>query len=224
MTIIVLISIRFHWKEKVILILLLVMSVSAPIFYFDKIMKQRDIYLRKNGSAYEPFTRGHAFWHSVYIGFGFLSNEYGIKYKDEIGIEKVRSISPKTRYLSQDYEMIIRGEVFNLIKNHPLFVTQTIFAKLGVIIFYFLIFCNAGLIAVVLHRKTWQLEIAFISALMFNALFGILVIPDYRYLMGFIGFTTLYGIVSIDDAIEHRTRKEVVTMTHHGGEKSRCVA
>lgn len=224
MTIMLCISIQIHWRQKFILILLLMVSVSAPMIYFDNIMKQRDVYLTQNGSIYDPFTRGHAFWHSVYIGFGFLSNEYGITYKDEIGIEKVRSISPKTRYLSQEYEVIIRDEVFSLMKKHPLFATQTIFAKLGVIIFYFLIFGNVGLIAVTLHRKTWQLEIAFFSAMMFNSLFGILVIPDYRYLMGFIAFATLYGIIGIDDAIEHSTWKKIIRMMHRGGEKSRCVA
>jgi MFS family permease len=223
MTIIFLISIQIQWKQKFILILLLMISVSAPMIYFDKIMKQRDVYLTKNDSTYEPFTRGHPFWHSVYIGFGFLSNEYGIKYKDEIAIEKVHSISPKTLYLSQEYEVILRDEVFNLIKKHPLFVTQTIFAKLGVNIFYFLIFSNVGLIAVVLHRKTWQLEIAFFSAMLFNSFFSIIAIPDYRYLMGFIAFATLYGIISIDDAIEHVAWKKIITIMHRGREKSRCV-
>jgi hypothetical protein len=216
MTIILLTSIQIHWKQKSILILLLVVSVSAPMIYFDNIMKQRDIYLAKNNAIYEPFTRGHVFWHSFYIGFGFLSNEYGIKYKDETGIEKVRSISPRTRYPSQAYEAIVRGEVFRLIKKHPLFVTQTIFAKLGIIMFYFLISSNVGLLAVALHRKTWQLETAFFSGMMFNSLFGIIVVPDYRYLMGFIAFATLYGIISIDDAVEHRAWKNILTIMHHG--------
>jgi hypothetical protein len=193
------------------------------MIYFDNMMKKRDLYLTKKGSIYEPFTRGHAFWHSAYIGFGFLSNEYGIKYKDESGIEKVRSISPKTRYLSQEYEGIARAEVFRLIKKHPLFVTQTIFAKLGVILFYFLIFSNLGLVAVALHRKTWQLEVAFFGAMVFNALFGIIAVPDYRYLMGFIAFATLYGIVSLDDAIEHLGWKKMIAMMHRGKGKSTCV-
>jgi len=223
MAIILLFSNQIHWKKKIILILLLIISVSTPIIYFDKIMKQRDIYLAKNNSNYEPFTRGHVFWHSVYIGFGFLSNEYGIKYKDEIAIEKVRSISPKTSYLSQGYEAVLRKEVLSLIKKHPLFATQTIFAKLGVIILYFLIFSNVGVIAVVLHRKNWQLEIAFFSAMMFNSFFGIIAIPDYRYLMGFLAFATLYGVISIDDAIEHVAWKKIITIMHHGREKSRCV-
>jgi MFS family permease len=222
MTIILLISIQFHWKEKLIFFLLLMISVSAPMVYFDKIMKQRDVYLTKSNSIYEPPKRGHVFWHSVYIGFGFLSNEYEIRYKDEIAIEKVRSISPKTRYLSHEYEAVLRNEVFDLIKKHPLFVTQTIFSKLGVIGFYFLMFSNLGLIVTVLHRKSWRLEIAFFSAMMFNSFFGIIAIPDYRYLMGFLAFATLYGIISIDDAIEHNAWKKITTMMYRGREKSRC--
>ena len=171
--------------------------------YFNQLLNQKDNYLRRNNPAYERVLREHPFWHSVYIGFGFLNNDYGIKYKDEVAIEKVRSISPKTTYLSEEYEAILKEQVLKLIKTKPLFVLRTIFAKFGVISLYLLIFANVGLIAVYFHRKCWPLETAFWGAMIFNSLFGVLVIPDERYLTGFITFATLYGIISIEEAIEH---------------------
>ena len=129
-------------------------------------------------------------------------------------MEKVRSIAPKTTYLSQDYEDILRHEVFKLIQAHPLFTVQTMFAKLGVILFYLLLFGNVGLIAVALRKAEWPLQIAFGSAMIFNSLFGILATPDYRYLAGFISFATLWGIITFDEAIGHDSWNRIFVPLH----------
>jgi hypothetical protein len=220
MTIILLFYLQISWKQKIVLIMLVVISVLTPIIYFDKLLDRRDAYLTNYNSGYERVLRRHVLWHSIYIGFGFLNNEYGIRNKDEVAIGKVRSISPKALYLSEEYETILRKEIFKLIRNHPLFAAQTVFAKFGAITLYLFIFSNVGLIAVILHRKSWQLETAFWSAMVFNSLFGIFTIPDYRYLMGLIAFATLYGIMSIDETIEHVTWEQVAALLRRGGEKS----
>jgi len=223
MAIILLCYLQISRKQKIGLVILVAVTVLAPMVYFDHVLSQRDAYLRKNNPTYERVPTRHVLWHSIYIGFGFLNNEYGIRCKDEIVIERVRLISPETIYLSKKYETILKKEVFSFITRHPLFVARTIFAKFGVICLSILIFANVGLIAVALHRKCWQVEIAFWSAIIFNSLFGVLVIPEERYLTGLITFATLYGIFSINETMECVTWGQIITLLHWNRGRSRCV-
>jgi hypothetical protein len=214
---------QIQWKQKLFLFLVITIGFLTPVICFDRLLNQRDNYLKNNYPNYEQVLRQHPFWHSVYIGLGFLENEYGIKYRDEVAAEKVRAISPSTPYLSKEYERILRNEVFKLIIRHPLFFAITVFAKLGVIIFYLLISANVGLITVPFYLKRWPLEFSFWSAMAFNALFGILVVPDYRYLMGFIAMGCLYGIMGIHQIMEHGSIWNFVRRLRQGGKISSCV-
>jgi hypothetical protein len=45
--------------------------------------------------------------------------------------------------------------------------------------------------------------------LIFSSLFGIVAIPQVQYLLGFMAFATLYGIVSMDYALERRRSGEL---------------
>jgi hypothetical protein len=159
----------------------------------------------------------------VYIGLGFLENEYGIKYRDEVAVDKVRAISPGTVYLSKDYERILRNEVFKLIIGHPLFLAVTVSAKAGVIIFYLIISANLGLITLPFNTGRWPLKYSFWSAMAFNALFGILVVPDYRYLLGFMAIACLYGVMSIYQMMEHGNVRNFIRLLHQNGKISSCV-
>ena len=199
---VVVLYLQAHWKKKALLVLFMVVGLRIPIYYFGRLVDQRDAYLEKHQLEYKKVQAQHPFWDSVYIGFGFLNNKYGITYDDKVGFEKARSISPEVALCSQEYEVILRKEVFRLIKGDPFFAVKTLFAKMGVIIFYLLVFANIGLVAAVRYPKVWSLELAFWIAMGFNALFGILIMPRAGYLSGFGAFAMLYGIVSINQAIE----------------------
>jgi hypothetical protein len=220
MAIILVFYLQTPWKKKIMLLMFVALGVLAPSLYFHQILDRRDTYLKNLYPNYKVALKGHPFWHTTYIGFGFLDNEFGIKYKDEIAIEKVQSISPKTDYLSEEYETILKNETLNLIRTRPRFVVQTIFAKLGVIFLYLLIFANVGLIATLFYKKDWQIEMAFGSGMIFNSLFGVLAIPSSRYLMGFITLASLYGIFSIDEALSHITWKQIVALFYRKVKKS----
>ncbi|MBE0447664.1 MAG: hypothetical protein IBX64_06135 [Actinobacteria bacterium] len=200
---------RFPWRKRLVLIISLIFGILAVMLYFNILLDQREAYLVKNQPNYKQTIGKHPFWHSIYIGFGYLNNDYGLKYKDEIAIRKVRSISPSAIYFSEEYEAILKNEVINLIKGNPRFVLDTVFAKLGVIIYFLLKFANIGLLAAILYPKGWSIEVAFWNALGFNSLFGILVTPNPAYLLGFIAFATIYGIVSINHAIEHGAWRDI---------------
>lgn len=176
-------------------VLLGILLSSMP---FRIAVRERDRFLERNAPGYGTVVARHPFWHSIYIGFGYLSNEYGIRFDDAVAARKVREISPKAAYVSAEYERILRGETFHLALRHPLFVLRTIFAKAGVLFLFFLIFANLGFF----YRKRFPQdpaeEISFFASLAFSALPGILVIPQHGYLLGYIAFSALYGINGIE--------------------------
>lgn len=217
MGIVIVLYLKFSWREKIILAVALFAGLLVPVIYFGDVLKERNTYLVSHRPSYEVARQKHPLWHSVYIGFGFLNNPYGIQYQDEVAIEKVRSISPGVGYLSQEYEEILKTEVMSLIKNHPLFVVSTLFAKIGVISMYLLIFSNIGLLAAVFYPKHWSMELAFWSGMGFSSLFGILSVPSIEYLLGFISLATLYGIVSINQAIESGLWREIAHLSRRIG-------
>jgi hypothetical protein len=44
--------------------------------------------------------------------------------------------------------------------------------------------------------------VAFVAGLAFNALFGLVAVPRLSYLEGFIAFAMLYGVISLDVALQ----------------------
>jgi hypothetical protein len=188
--------------QKLLLVTCMVAGCLIPELYFHGLLARRNSLLLRDSSESMQLSGRHVFWHSVYIGFGFLSNDLVPAYRDEVGIEKVHSISPQAHYLSSEYEDVLRGEVINLIKHHKSFVVLNLAAKLGVITAVVLVSANLGLIAALKYPKPWPLELAFWAAIGFTALPGILVVPYRSYMLGSIAFGFLYGIVSIQNAID----------------------
>ena len=203
-TFIILFNERILFKRKCLLLIILIIGFLIPFLFSSSILKSRDNYLRKINPTYQLQATRHTFWHTIYCGLGFLNNKYGIEWLDEYAFNKAHSKSPQVTPYSKEYENIIKKEVLNLIKKDFFFIIETIFAKLGVILFYVLIFANFGLLARFFYPQKWYIELAFILAFGFNLLFGILAIPRPECLLGLFSFSTLYGIMSINKAIEDR--------------------
>lgn len=189
--------------RKLLLLTFMLAGCLIPELYFHGLLARRNNFFMQTSQTSVQLSGRHVFWHSVYIGFGFLSNDLVPAYRDEVGIEKVHSISPQAHYLSLEYEDVLRGEVINLIKHHKSFVVLNLAAKLGVIAAVVLVSANLGLIASLKYPKPWPLEFAFWAAIGFAALPGILVVPHPKYMLGLIAFGFLYGIVSVQNAIDH---------------------
>ena len=73
-------------------------------------------------------------WHTAYIGFGFEENPYGIKYADEVAMQKVNSIDPAVYYSTTEsmdkYMAIIKAEYFKLYKENPEYFVASYIRKL----------------------------------------------------------------------------------------------
>jgi MFS family permease len=218
-----LLFLRHKWKHRALFIFMLLAGIFVADSYFNMLLNNRDAFLAENTPEFNKSTRYHVVWHAVYCGLGFLtkeidpviinetqySNDVYPEWKDNSAIAKVRSINPDVVVWSKEYEDIIRNETLKFVKNHYNFTIMTMFAKIGILWIYFFVFANFGLIAAVMYHKPCYLEIAFIFALIFTSLPGVLTIPVYGYAMGFIAFATIYGIVSINHALEERNLRKI---------------
>jgi hypothetical protein len=189
-------------KKNIIVGLLILSGLLISTQYVNHLIEQRNDYLEINEPEFKKIA-SYPFWHSIYIGFGYLQNRFGIEYRDSVASEKVRDLSPNAKYQSKEYNDLLRNEVLKLIKNHPGFVIQTIAAKFGTILIILIIFCNFGLLAAFYYPKSNSIDNSFIFGSIFQTSFGFLVLPEIWYLFGFIAFAVLYGILSINEALDH---------------------
>jgi len=198
------------WLAKSALLIALMAGFALSVAYFDSLIARRDAFLAASQPGYTQTVDHHSIWHALYIGLGYLKdNPYVPGYRDEVALQAVYSISPSTIPLSPEYEHILREQIFQIARKDPLFIATTLFAKLRVIIFLLLCWANFGLVAAAIHPKGWGIEAALWAALGFNALFGLIAIPQVQYLLGFIAFALIYGIVSLDWAFEGNRPGEI---------------
>jgi len=199
---------KYSIKNRASFSAALMIGLLVVSIFFGLLMKQRDDYLSTIEYA-GPITSQRVFWHNVYYSLGYLNNWYGYddwtdhEPSDTYSVRKVLSINPDVKLFSAEYESILKQEYIKFVKSHPFFVLQTIFAKLGVLLMYVLIFANVGLVLAIYYPQGTQFNLLFVAGMGFNMLFGLLATPDYQYLMGLFAFATLYGVFSIDYAVEH---------------------
>ncbi len=185
-------------KVRAIATVTLVAAMLVAPAGLSLIHRQRDAFLATVEQLPPIAASGHPLWHSVYIGLGYVPNDHGITYLDEVAFAHVQKRSPGALAGSDESESILREEVFRLAKTDPGFIARGVGAKVGVIVVYLLVFANVGLLAVVLARPPWAELVPLLLGLAFTALPGILAIPAPNYLLGFIASATLIGVVGID--------------------------
>jgi hypothetical protein len=126
---IVLLARRWRWWRVLpALALLAVTYISINTFMLSAIRAHREHWLGSSALGREQPT-SHPFWHTVYIGVGYLPNSYGLKYFDTTAIDRVRRVDPNVRYLSPRYETILREAYFGLVRDHPVWVASQYAAK-----------------------------------------------------------------------------------------------
>lgn len=193
---------RLTFKQRLLPVVFLVSGILIVQLVTHQFVQQRDTYLAAHLPAYQPVAASHPFWHTVYIGFGYLNNSRGIIYQDEFAIQTVQAINPSVGYLSTEYETILREQVIRLIHEQPNLVITTIFAKLGVIGLYFFTFANLGLIAFWKKPLPRVILLAFVISLTFSGLSAVLALPVPSYLLGFSGVATVFGILCLNHWLE----------------------
>lgn len=198
----------FSKKQKSIAIILLVIGYNGINFHYQSVLKQRDAFLvSQNAPSIKPSS--HVFWHNMYIGFGFTRNNYGIRWDDSCASDAIQKFDPSCFVGTKEGEKITRTLIFNLYRKDRHFFLQSLFARFGVVIMFFLLWFGwVGLICSYFFPKPWYEEIAFIIGLGVSALPGVLTVPCFQYLTGFITCTVLYVIYSFS-YISKKHRKSI---------------
>jgi len=169
--------------------------------FCQQLYLQRSEFLGKHDAGHQS-EHAHVFWHSIYIGMGYVKNSEIPAYRDEVAMAKVLLVQPTAAYGSSEYEKVLKKETLELARRRPFLILENILAKLAVVLFYCICASNVGLYAATISGKPMWFEVAFWGAIGFSSLFGILVVPKPHYVLGLIAFATLYGLYSIEHAAE----------------------
>lgn len=199
----------FSKKQKFIACILLIIGYCLVNFHYHYSLNKRDAFLISQGASAGQDSR-HVFWHNMYIGLGFISNNYDIHWDDACADNAIKKIDPKCGVGSDEGEAITKQLLLNLFKKDRHFVLTSLFARFGVVIMFFLLWFGwLGLLCSYFYLKPWYIELGFIAALGVSALPGILTIPNCQYLVGFITCTVLYTIYSIVFAFNNGLEKDL---------------
>ena len=213
-------------KRKVILVAMLALGFMIPAIYSHVVVYQRDMYLSSREPNYHPQTTHHVFWHTVYVGLGYLNNPYVAGWHDVVGAEAVAAVAPHVIYASPEYDSILRQRVLQIFHRDPRFVLYTYSAKFGVVLVMLLIAANLGIIASILYPKGLALELAFWLSMTFGVIPGLIGIPVPQYVSGMIALAILYNYVSVCyavDQLSRRSHKRLVSTTISTHQQQRAV-
>lgn len=187
----------FSRKQKIIAFILLLISYSIVQVHYFRVLNLRNQFLFSQGIKPMSDSR-HVFWHSIYSGLGFTRNNYNLRWQDGCAHAAIKKIDFRCGVGSKKGEAITKNLIFDLLKKDRHFVLTSLFARLGVVIMFFLIWFGwIGLLCSYFYPKPWYEELAFILALGASALPGILAIPCFEYLTGFVTCTVLYAVYSM---------------------------
>ncbi len=184
----------YNKKVKILLLSLFCFGYFGMQYFIKSLFIQRNEYLKAHGYYASSQGHKHTFWHNVYPGFGFIENDKNLYFSDNCSAYKVKTINPSTVYLSKDYDHILKHEVFKLILYSPHFVLRVVFAKLGVLFYYFILCLLPAFWALFLPYMPLRIHIPYWIAMLWGALPGLLTIPNVLYLLGFIATAWLYGL------------------------------
>jgi hypothetical protein len=121
------------WRTRgAYVLLLLVAYLSISTFTMHAVQKQRDAVVGTDLTS--PYPNGHVFWHSAYIGLGYLANPYGLRYDDNVAVAHARREDPTAVFPTKKYESTVRRLYVNFVLDHPGFVLRTYASKAAVIL------------------------------------------------------------------------------------------
>jgi MFS family permease len=198
----ILLHVGLSKKQKVAFIFMILLGATFVYAYFNGIDRQYNAYriqtFGENDSEYK-----HPLWHTIYLGFGFLKylNSDEIEFDDSFGPKHAQKIDATCQYATSKYEKILKYEVWHLITHKPFFVIATLFAKLGLLAFYLMLFANFGLLCFLFFPLSFRMYCAYFVGFSATMIFPIIALPTLSYSMGFICLASLFGIMHCNQAV-----------------------
>src|SRR3954451_10741146 len=183
------------------IVLCLVAYLSVSTFGMAAARSIRESQL--NGRQLAGSGTGHPFWHTAYIGLGYLPNDWDIRYYDAIAYRDVLREDPKAMFLGPAYGGILRDRYFTLVGRDPLFYVEEQGAKVlvasaaaGIALLAlalavpWLMFVDAG-------RPRWRRDGGFIRmAGAISPASPLLAPPASSYLLGWLGVVLFAAILA----------------------------
>ncbi len=182
---------------KVLLPIILLVGMTLPLLFAQFQLGRRDRFLVTHRSGYQPPLNHHMFWHTTYLGLGFLTNPYVPAWRDAVAVEYARAIDPTVIYGGKEYEALLRSRVLEIVHLHPRLILYAVAAKIGVLACMLLVSINIGLAAAISRPKHLGTDIAFGLAMATAALPGIIAIPEPQYVLGMIILALYYWYYSV---------------------------
>lgn len=129
----------------------------------------------------------HGFSHGLLVGLGYVTNDEGLVWNDNIAKTMAEQECPDIVYLGPDYYNCVRDIVIKLIINNPNLLIRNILAKFEATIQITFSFFGYALLALVaLYTIRWpSIYLIFGVMLVLNAAPSILTIPYPSYLQGY---------------------------------------
>jgi hypothetical protein len=191
-----------RWSRAGALALCLIAYLSVSTFGMAAARAERERAL--DGRTVSGDTGdGHPFWHTAYIGLGYLPNKWDIRYYDGVAYRDVLREEPKARYLGRAYGRILRDRYFDLVVSDPVFAVKDYGAKLLVSLrpatplLVALALFLPWLLLVDGQRARWRRDALFVGLAALIAIASpLLATPDSAYLVGWLGAVLLAGLLA----------------------------
>ena len=210
----VLLNRRFVLMKKITLLWCVFLGIFIAGCYFENVIGKYKNFAQTHFKEFDSLQTKHVFWHQVYIGFGFLkfNNKDNIMYDDSCGDHKVRQIDPEiSMSQTSSYEAVLKNEVFKLIRTQFSFVVWTIFAKLGVLLFYLIFFANVGLLAFFYTAFRYDLVLSFLCTFGLSSITPLLTVPIPQYALSFICCAFVFGLFYTQQFLEQLNIKGYIS-------------
>ena len=179
--------------------LLMILALLPSVIFEQSLIARRDAALaRAGGSAIAQDS--HLLWHTVYIGLGFIHNSEVSEYLDAVAADKVRAIDPTAVYTSPKYELILRHEVWSIIKRKPMLVAGIVAAKAGIVTLLGMILLYPIRWLLFTEGELVWLDAALLLTMGMSALNAIVAVPRASYLLTFLCLGFLFSAIKLSRA------------------------
>ena len=190
------------WQTAAVIALLAVAYISVNTFVIPAVRAHRDDRIGTTALSRDQ-PSGHPFWHTAYIGLGYLPNSSKLHYRDQDAAARVEREAPGARFLSGRYATTLRKAYFRVITREPGEWLRQNAAKALVMIADaapYLVLVALTLPALLLleqqgRRRRWLLLT--LPALVITLLPALIAIPFQIYEEGLYGILGLVAIVAL---------------------------
>jgi hypothetical protein len=120
------------WRRGLGVLAVAIAYLSISSFGLAAVRDYRDAQVGRDLDAGAPTA--HSFWHPAYLGLGYLPNDQGIYFRDDIALAAAQREDPGVQYLSSAYNAALRTVTLDLVRDDPGFVASAEARKAVVVV------------------------------------------------------------------------------------------